>query len=206
MTVAQKIMTDEPLMIPLHYIMPAHISATLQESMKDYLEKICQRLKIQAGPVTCDVVVREQDKAIHFIEMGARAGGNGISILMNQAYGVNYIDASLGLHAGQYIPVMPRHHKHVALMTIASTITGQIRSIVGFEALVAEDVISKFEMFYEPGHFIKKFQEGSQKLGYIVIEGDSATELYQKMKLIEQTLKIYVENKNAFLNDKLAQQ
>jgi len=203
MTVAQKIMTDNPLMIPLHYVMPANISATTRTSMKDYVEKICQGLNIRSGPITCDVVVRHPDKAIHFIEMGARAGGNGISILMNQAYGVNYIDASLALHAGQYIPVRPSFYKYVALMTIVSTVTGRIDSIFGFEILVGEDIIIKYEMFYEPGHFVKKFQEGSHKLGYLVIEGDSANELYQKMKLVEQKLKICVENENAFLNNKL---
>lgn len=203
MTVAQKIMTDEPLMIPLHYVMPANIPATIQATMKDYVEKICQALDITSGPITCDVVIRYPDKAIHFIEMGARAGGNGISILMNQAYGVNYIDASLGLHAGQYIPVKPRFHKHVALMTIVSTMTGPIDSIFGFETLIEEEIIIKYEMFYGPGQFVEKFQEGSHKLGYLVIEGDSASELYQKMRLVEQKLKIIVENKNAFLNDKL---
>ncbi len=203
MTVAQKIMTDEPLMIPLHYIMPANIPTTTRATMQDYVEKICQGLEIRSGPITCDVVIRDQDKAIHFIEMGARAGGNGISILMNQAYGVNYIDASLGLHAGQYIPVKPRFYKHIALMTIVSTMSGRIKALTGFDTLLTEDIITTYEMFYEPGQFVKKFKEGSHKLGYLVIEGDSASELYQKMRIVEQTLKICVENKNAFLNDKL---
>ncbi len=204
MAVAQKMMTSEPFMIPLHYVMPAEVREPVRDSIKEYVERICKGLDIVSGPITCDVVVRDADEAVYFIEMGARAAGNGISMLMNHAYGIDYIDASLGVHLGKSVSVKPKFHKHVALMTVASGAAGVMQKVSGVDVLLEDGVIVDCKMFYSPGQFVKKFEEASHKLGYLVLEGDSPEEIGRKMESVGRVLDIRVESKNAFLSDTFA--
>jgi len=131
MTVSQKTLTEAPLMVPLHYVMPARVPKNLELRVRDCVTTICRALKIEAGPITCDVVVDAKGD-IYFIEMGARAGGNGISLLMEQAYGVTFVKAGVALAVGETIPVQATINRYAGLLTFASSQAGLFMEIKNF--------------------------------------------------------------------------
>ena len=196
MAVSAKLMTDHPLMIPMHYIMPIPISASLEKAMREHVERICKGLDIQAGPITCDVVVTDDNK-IHFIEMGARAGGNGISLMVDHAYGVDYASAAIRLHAGWSVSARPRFRRHISLMAIASPASGYFRSIDGIDDLIDDKVIESHVLFCQPGDFINKLRSSADKIGFIIVKGDSVSALYKRIDRVKQELTINLEAENS---------
>ena len=192
MAVSGKLMTKHPLMIPMHYVMPISIPSSLEKAMKEHVERICGGLDIQAGPITCDVVVRD-DNQIHFIEMGARAGGNGISLMVDHAYGVDYASAAIRLHAGWSASARPRFSRHVSLMAIASPVSGRFRSIEGLDALIDEEIIESHLLFCQAGEAVNHLRSSADKIGFIIVKGDSATELYKRIDRVQQGIKINIE-------------
>ena len=195
MAVSGKLMTEHPLMIPMHYIMPISIPSSLEQAMKEHVERICGGLDIQAGPITCDVVVTD-DNQIHFIEMGARAGGNGISLMVDRAYGVDYASAAIRLHAGWSASARPRYSRHVSLMAIASPVSGRFRSIEGVDALIDDEVIESHLLFCQSGEVVNRLRSSADKIGFIIVRGDSVTELYKRVDRVQQEIKINVEIDN----------
>ena len=193
MTVSRKTMTEHPLMVPLHYVMPAGVPAELERRLEDSVSRICAALKIAAGPITCDVVVKDSGE-IYFIEMGARVGGNAISLMMERAYGSNYVRASVGLAAGLDIPVRASRQRHAGLLTIASRVAGRFRSIKALDHLLGQGLISEFELFYETDDPIEAFTNGSKKLGYVILEADTQQDLLGKVEVAKRDLKIEVKN------------
>ena len=195
MAVSGKLMTEHPLMIPMHYIMPIAIPTSLEQAMKEHVERICVGLDIQAGPITCDVVVTD-DNQIHFIEMGARAGGNGISLMVDHAYGVDYASAAIRLHAGWSASASPQYSRHVSLMAIASPVGGCFRSIEGLDELIDDAVVESQVLFCQPGEVINQLESSADKIGFIIVKGESVAQLYERIDRVKQELKISIEADN----------
>ena len=193
MTVSRKTLTDPPMMVPLHYVMPAGVPAELEERLEASVSRICDALSIAAGPITCDVVVKD-DGEIYFIEMGARAGGNAISLMMERAYASDFVRASVGLSAGLRIPVRASRHRHAGLITLASRIGGRFQSIKGLDRLVGEKLISEYEVFYDREDPIEALTDGSKKLGYVIVDADTPEDLSGRINRVKQGLLIEVNS------------
>ncbi|WP_085902880.1 ATP-grasp domain-containing protein [Kiloniella majae] len=189
MTVSQKTLTEAPLMVPLHYVMPAMVSKSIENRMKDCIIAICRALKIKAGPITCDVVV-DQKEDIYFIEMGARAGGNGISLLMEQAYGVTFVKAGVALAVGETIPVKANKNRHAGLLTFASSQAGLFMGIKNLRELEKDRLIDRYEVFYKPKEPVKKFNNGADKLGYVIVSDETEEGLKKRLADVQEFLKI----------------
>lgn len=192
MTISRKTLTERPLMVPLHYVMPAGVPIVLEHRLKESVSRICEALDISAGPITCDVVVKGSGE-VYFIEMGARVGGNGISLMIERAYGSNFVKASVGLAAGLDIPVTASRHRHAGLVTIASRASGRFQSIKELDRLANENVISEFEIFYEKEDAIEEFTNGSNKLGYVIVDDETEQGLLARMETARQSLKVEVK-------------
>jgi biotin carboxylase len=192
MAVSQKFMTTPPLMIPMHYVMPAEISDELQERMRSYVERICAALDITAGPVTCDVVL-SNDGILHIIEMGARAGGNGLSLLLDRAYGVDYVPAAVALHLGEAMPVGAKYSRASALITIVAHQEGKLMSIAGLDTLKSDGTIADFKCFFEVGQDVAPYTKAANALGYILLEGTDNTELARKIDQLRERVLVEVD-------------
>jgi len=173
MAVSQKFMTAPPLMIPMHYVMPAMIPAHLHRRMQEYVEKLCATLEISAGPITCDVVLSDAGD-LHFIEMGARAGGNGLSLLLDRAYGVDYTASALALHLGKNLPVLAKYGRHIALIAITAGQAGKLASFSGLLALKEAGRIADFKLFFNIGQNVEPYTKAANAIGYCLLEGESA--------------------------------
>ena len=199
MTVSRKVMTALPLLIPLHYVMPAGVPAELEARLEASVSRICDALRIAAGPITCDVVVKDSGE-IYFIEMGARAGGNAIGLMMERAYAPNFVKASVGLAAGLDIPVRARRRRHAALITLASRMAGRFQSVKGLDRLASENLISEHEVFYEKEEPIEALTDGSNKLGYVILEADTAADLLCRFRDVRRGLQIEVKTGDGILD------
>ncbi|WP_120495574.1 ATP-grasp domain-containing protein [Kiloniella sp. EL199] len=189
MAVSQKTLTESPLMVPLHYVMPAGVSKDLQDRMRDCVITICRALKIEAGPITCDVVVDEKED-IYFIEMGARAGGNGISLLMEQAYGVTFVMSGVALAVGETIPVQASTRRYAGLLTFASSQAGIFMGIKNLHEVEKDRLIDRYEVFYKPETPVKKFNNGADKLGYVIVSDETEQGLKERLTYVHELLKI----------------
>lgn len=192
MAVSQKTMTAMPLMIPKHYIMPAPIPSELQAHMKSYVEQICTHLDISAGPITCDVVLGDDEK-LYFIEMGARAGGNGLSLLLDKAFGVDYVPSAVALHLGETRPVTPKYQRNSALITITAPVCGTLKSISGLKQLYDDGLISEYRTFFKPGEDVAPYTKAANALGYVLLEEQTPEQLKEKIAHIGQTVSVEVE-------------
>lgn len=191
MAVSQKFMTEMPLMIPKHYIMPAAIPDELQTRMKAYVEQICSHIDIASGPITCDVVLGD-DGDLYFIEMGARAGGNGLSILLDKAYGADYVGSAVALHLGENRKVVPNYQRNSALVTLTAPVEGELKSISGLDALKNDGVVADYKFFFEPGETVAPYTKAANALGYVLFDGDTPEQLAECIKLAGQTATIEI--------------
>ena len=203
MAVSRKYLTDLPLFVTMQYVTPANIPATLHARMRDYVYQICIGLDIESGPITCDVVLSHDD-VLHFIEIGARAGGNGLSLLLDRAFGINYVSAAVALHLGEHPRLVRKPERFVALLTLTTQQVGQLEAISGLATLLAAEVIADYKLFFKPGERVSPYTKAANALGYILLEDENIETLEIKIKTAGDQVRIKTCAQAGVFEEKLA--
>ena len=107
MAVIERTITPPPHVVTLEQIMPAEIPAATVAELGRLVAHICCALDLDRGPLNLDLVVARSGE-LHLIEMAARPGGNGISRLVQDVYGVNLPEVAIKIALGQPVDVGPR--------------------------------------------------------------------------------------------------
>ena len=171
--------------IPIGHYAPFDCAPEIHDRICAEVRKAIVACGIDNCAVNMDLVLRDGEPYI--IELTARAGATCLSELISIYYGVDYyrmiLMASLGQDVRPLFESRRPGYQPTAASMITSRKTGTIRSIKMPEAL--SDSVFDMHLIVQEGDAIRSFSDAGDRIGQIIVSGDSVPAC---MELIDRTL------------------
>lgn len=171
--------------IPIGHYAPFDCTPEVHDRICAEVRKAIVACGIDNCAVNMDLVLRHGEPYI--IELTARAGATCLSELISIYYGVDYYRMILMASLGQDVRPLFESRRPGCQPTAASMITsrktGVIRSIQMPETL--SDSVFDLHLIVKEGDTIHSFSDAGDRIGQIIVSGDSVPAC---MELIETTL------------------
>lgn len=175
---------------PVGHSVPYRKQTELGEEVRRQLLLAAKAVGLDNCPVNCDLI--EKDGKIYVIEVTGRAGGTCLPEMVGLYYGIDYYEAIIRLAMGMPVEDMfDEHKRHVANLsrTLLSEQDGMVVSI--HNGNPPSDDIVDLSFNIEPGEKVHRYTNGRDRLGQVIITGES---LEQCEKRIQEILsKINIE-------------
>ncbi len=190
----EKRMTPLPAMLTTGHLIPARLSPAVTARIRATLQEVCRALDIVDGPANFDFVLTESD-ALFVIEVGARLGGNAYPQLMQEAWGVDTVGATVSLSVGEPFALVPDRSRVCLLHLLTSPLPGPavVRSVDGLDELRAHPGVLTVELYAGSGHIVRPYTEAAHKLGYVVLVADDHHALDALLGWVDATLRLELE-------------
>lgn len=191
--VTARTLTPLPEMISVSHLVPADLGAPLRHRLDRMIGALLSALDHRAGPVNFDFVV-DAAGAVHFVEMGARLGGNGMPLLVRHAFGLDTVEAAIRLAAGES-PDLTTHVQRqvVQLRILTADREGTLRAVHGLAETRALPHVAELKTFKEPGERVHPYTQAGHKLGYLIVAADTHHALTDTLDRALRTLRFVVE-------------
>lgn len=171
--------------IPIGHYAPFDCAPEIHDRICAEVRKAIVACGIDNCAVNMDLVLRDGEPYI--IELTARAGATCLSELISIYYGVDYyrmiLMASLGQDVRPLFESRRPGYQPTAASMITSRKTGTIRSIKMPKPL--SDSVFDMHLIVQEGDTIRSFSDAGDRIGQIIVSGDSVPAC---MELIDSTL------------------
>ena len=140
-------------------------------------------------PVNCDLI--EKDGKIYVIEITGRAGGTCLPEMVSLYYDIDYYEAIIRLAMGMDVAFMFRKdsaHRANLSRTLLSERDGTVKAIHNVNPPAPDIVDLSFNI--EPGEEIHRYTNGRDRLGQVIITGDSLDECENRIREILSKINI----------------
>ena len=175
--ITERVMTPEPEMITVSHVVPAELDAAVRERLHTMLAELFAELGHRSGPVNVDFVL-DAAQRIHFVEMGARLGGNGMPMLVRHAFGLDTVEAAIRLALGESLDLTTaRRQRYAMLHILTAEADGTLDAIEGLEAARRIPAVAELRLFKAAGDPVRRYTQAAHKLGYLVLTADTRDDL-----------------------------
>jgi biotin carboxylase len=164
------------------------VDAAIQESKKAILA-----LGLDNCAVNIDLI--EKDGKVYVIELTGRAGATCLPELVSIYYGLDYyaMIATMAMGGDPRILFNAREGKHVAnasrmLLSERSGVVKAIRNDV-----VMDEHIYDLSVIIKPGDTVNRFTNAKDRLGQVIVSGNTLEQCLQRMDQVLTQIKIEVE-------------
>ena len=190
----EKTMTPLPAMLTTGHLIPARLSPEVTARVQETLVTLCRALGIANGPANFDFILTESDE-IYVVEVGARLGGNAYPRLMQEAWGVDTVGATVSLSVGEPFALHPDRSRACLLHLLTSPLNtpAVVRSISGIDEVAQHPGVLTVEMYTGVGQVARPFTEAAFKLGYVVLVADNHAQLDALLAWVDATLRLELE-------------
>lgn len=168
---------------------PAPLTEAERRAAVEAGARVSVAMGLVDGPINLDLILAP-DGTPYVLEAGARLCGNGFPHLQRAVYGVDTVAALVSLALGEPFDLTPTRDRHAVLHVLASPLDadGTLVSVDGVEAARALPGVVRVEVFADPGDPVRPFTQSANKLGYLVVVGDTpdlaAAALDQALRLL----------------------
>lgn len=190
----EKRMTPLPAMLTTGHLIPARLSPLVTARVHHTLVTLCRALDIVDGPANFDFILTESGE-LYVIEVGARLGGNAYPQLMQEAWGVDTVGATVSLSVSEPFALTPTRSRVclLHLLTSALPVPAVVRTIGGIDEVRDHDGVRILELYAKEGQVVSPFTEAANKLGYVVLVADDHDKLDALLAWVNVTLRMELE-------------
>jgi len=175
--------------VPIGHFAPLKLKENIIKDLNIQLEKSVQSLELNNCAINADFILK--DDKIFVLEIGARAGATCLPELVSIYYGFDYYKVILKTAIGEkpdfsFISTQPN-----ASILFFSNRSGIIRHII--DKNLPDDNIIETKFDYNVGEKVNKFKVGSDRMGHIIVKGDTLRECFKLLRKVRSNIKIEIE-------------
>ncbi len=176
---------------------PIGHSAPLLATDKVYKQTLEQcELAIRAmGLDNCAVnidLIKTDDDEVYMIELTGRVGATGLPELVSLYYGINYyemiVKTALGEDPRDIFNNRPEKVTPNASRFITSNANGILKQLINNNT--PSDDIAMMDIFVSPGDKIRKFEDGKDRLGQVIVTGETLAKCFSRLDEIENNFTV----------------
>ncbi len=162
--------------VPAGHSFPFKGSAALKEAIRREFDNVVKATGLNNCAVNMDVFVTGED-SVSVLEAGGRCGATTIPELISIYTGIDYYEAMIRTAMGEAFDFTPKKATPCMGRLLTSPITGCIRAIdeEGLEKIRQEGIC--FSLDYGVGDTVHKMQDGTDRIGQIIMETEKEEEI-----------------------------
>jgi biotin carboxylase len=190
-TITDKMVTDVPYFVELGHTEPCKLPQVAQEDIKKVATAAINAIGMLNGPTHTEIKVTPNGAKL--VEIAARLGGDFItSKLVPLSTGVDMIECSFASLLGERVPLEKKFQKSSAIRFIQGK-DGILKQINGIEKVKDIDGVVEIEIYKNIGEKVCKAHSSNDRLGHIIIVGDTADEVEKVANKAISEIEIIVE-------------
>ncbi|TRY30772.1 ATP-grasp domain-containing protein [Aliiglaciecola sp. M165] len=185
------IVTQPPICVPIGHFLPLELEEELHHKITKLAEATVVALEIDNCISNFDIMVVEDNPFI--IEVGARMGATCLPENVGIYNSMNYYQLLLDISLGDEINYKPSKKKQANISRLLmSPESGKVASV---KFPNAESFIDNFtiSMDIKPGDNVKKFVNGTDRIGQVIVHGDTLSECEALMESILKQIEVKFE-------------
>lgn len=187
--ITKKITTGPPNFVETIHIAPGILDENLTLKVKDFIFNALNILNVMFGPTHTEIVITK-DLDIYIIETHCRPGGDNIPYLTELTTGLNQYELGIRslLGAKSYEREGLTRVKHVAVYYPIWQ-PGKVNKIEGLETFETQGWIIENSIDKNIKE-VKELRSSDDRNGYIILCADSNEELYKKLNLLRDKIRL----------------
>jgi len=175
--------------VPIGHYVPYELNGRLYEAVYSELKKCITALELNNCAINVDYIRRE-DK-VFVLEVGARAGATGLSELVSVYYCIDFYRYLLELSLGANPKFNPKQKlTPCASMLLMANQDGKISS---FNKVSITGNILEASLDYSIGDPVRKFNVGPDRIGQVIVKGDSVSSMMNEIRHITNQLNVQIK-------------
>lgn len=176
--------------VPVGHYVPYNISEDVLAESKRQVELSAKALGVDNCAINADFILRGDE--VFVLEIGARAGATCLTEMVSIYYGVDYYKVLIEVALGEKIQEFKNDKcvPNVCKLLMADK-TGVIENIV-LPQIESENVLD-ISCDYKVGDSVNKFKIGPDRIGQIIVKGDTIQNAVKEME--EMIAKIHIDIK-----------
>ena len=182
--------------IPVGHFAPAGIRPEVEREVLSESEKAIRALGLDNCAVNIDLI--ERDGRIYVIELTGRAGATCLPELVSLYFGLDYYKMIAMTAVGEDPRPFFRNgeHRHVANAShmLISEKTGTVTAIRGAEELRSDPAVYDLSLLIQPGDHVNKYTTAKDRIGQVIVKGESYEACRQKLDYVMAHLQIDVQD------------
>ncbi len=178
--------------VPIGHWAPFELSDNVINDAKEELIKAINAMKLDNCAINADFILC--NNKTYVLELGGRAGATCLAEMVSLHYGYDYYEKILLACLGEKVDFSSKLANANAAMLLTSDITGRISSISNFNE--KDENIVQIQYDYSTGDHVKKFSVGPDRIGHVIVIGDTVEQAKKKLLHTMERIKIQVESEN----------
>lgn len=172
---------------------PAPIEEETRERLIDTAARLCAAMGVVDGPVNFDMIL-PPDGTPYVLEAGARLCGNGYPALLRSVYGVDTVGALVSLVLAEPFDLTPSRSGCGILHVLTSPLDGDglLDEVSGVEQAKELPGVVDVEVFAKRGDLVRPFTQSANKLGYVVVRGETHSQSEATLERALRALRVTV--------------
>ncbi|MET9630710.1 ATP-grasp domain-containing protein [Lentzea sp. NPDC006480] len=168
-----------PLPVELAHIVPADISADLDELLKVETARVIDAAGFRDGIVHCEWIV--SDGVPHLVECAGRLAGDGILDVIQLAYPVELLRCYYAVLKGEDPPSdLPARAKSGAAVRFLTIEPGVVESVEGVDEARQLDGVHLLQVTVAPGEKFGGLRSSWDRAGIVMATGDTSAEALRR--------------------------
>lgn len=192
LAVTDKLTQGKPYFVEIGHSEQSQLGEENVERIKDLATRAVKAIGIDNSPAHVEIMLTKDGPKM--VELGARMGGGCITThLVPLSTGIDMIKSVMDLAMGKEPDVTPKFDKGSALRHIVD-LEGEIVSIDGLDEARAVPGVTEVTMLKGIGDTVGYFKNGSDRIGYVIAQGEDAADA---VRICEKAIKlIKIETKH----------
>ena len=189
--VTEKITTPTPYFVELFHIFPSSIFPNEKDNIINTAKLAANALGFINGPLHIEVKLTRDGAKI--IELNGRPGGDNItSDLIMNAYGISFYKQTILQYLNMETDFTKQKDKASAIGYISANKSGLLSSIENINLLDQNRKVTRYKITASIGTHVDKPKCSDDRLGFVIIEDNTAIEAKKSIQEILDTLNVNI--------------
>ena len=181
--ITAKLLYPGPRPIELGHLVPAELPQPLDARLREQTAAVLRAVGFGSGIVHCEWIV--SDGVPHLVECAGRFPGDGIPVLIEEAYPIRLARHFYTVMRGETPPPLPKLAEGGAAVRFLRTELGEVVSVGGIEDAEAVPGVLHASVLLHPGDTVGELRSSWDRAGSAMAVGSTAREA---MKLAAEAL------------------
>lgn len=191
LAVTDKLTLGKPYFVEIGHAEQSQKSPDVIAAIKDLAIRAVKAVGIDNSPAHVEIMVTKDGPRM--VELGSRMGGGCITThLVPLSTGIDMIKCVMDIAMGNEPDLKPKFKKASALRHIIG-LNGRITKIDGLMEARAVQGVTEVTMLKQIGEEVHYFKNGSDRIGYVIAQGDTTSEAIELCEKALSLIKITID-------------
>ena len=184
------IRSEEAPLVPQGKMYPSGLSDEQMQSVKRATQMLVDEVGIRFGELNIEIIV-DNDNNAHYLELGARAGGNMIPIQLSDVSGINLVEANVLAAMGKPVPNIEFDGTSTPNGCFATYVLHSDKTGILDKVIIDDDImphVYRTVMYKQHGDEVYKFENAAHAIGILFLSFESLEQMIGCLKNIEENV------------------